>query len=133
VRDRRRCVVCQWPVTNGDPQEASNADRAPPLTSSAISVAGRGASVPFIEYEAEDAATNGSVLAMNRAAGTLAGEASGRRAVTLSGQGQFVEFTLTAQANASISATASPIRRTARASTRRSVCTSTVPRTATSI
>ncbi|HWL86941.1 MAG TPA: glycosyl hydrolase family 28-related protein, partial [Polyangiaceae bacterium] len=93
-------VLSAVACTNGDPQEASNADRAPPLTSSAISVAGRGASVPFIEYEAEDAATNGSVLAMNRAAGTLAGEASGRRAVTLSGQGQFVEFTLTAQANA---------------------------------
>ncbi|WP_410571538.1 discoidin domain-containing protein [Amycolatopsis sp. cmx-4-61] len=61
--------------------------------------AARGASVPFLEQEAENAATNGSVIGPNRAAGTLAGEASGRKAVTLSGQGQYVEFTLTAPAN----------------------------------
>ncbi|WP_086839829.1 discoidin domain-containing protein [Amycolatopsis kentuckyensis] len=61
--------------------------------------AGRGATVPFLEQEAENAATNGSVIGPNRAAGTLAGEASGRKAVTLSGQGQYVEFTLTAPAN----------------------------------
>jgi hypothetical protein len=61
--------------------------------------AGRGASVPFLEQEAENATTNGSVIGPNRAAGTLAGEASGRKAVTLSGQGQYVEFTLTAPAN----------------------------------
>jgi hypothetical protein len=61
--------------------------------------AGRGATVPFLEQEAETAATNGSVIGPNRAAGTLAGEASGRKAVTLSGQGQYVEFTLTAPAN----------------------------------
>ncbi|MGW5742707.1 discoidin domain-containing protein [Amycolatopsis sp. NPDC003861] len=61
--------------------------------------AARGASVPFLEQEAETAATNGSVIGPNRAAGTLAGEASGRKAVTLSGQGQYVEFTLTAPAN----------------------------------
>jgi hypothetical protein len=61
--------------------------------------AGRGATVPFLEQEAETAATNGQVIGPNRAAGTLAGEASGRKAVTLSGQGQYVEFTLTAPAN----------------------------------
>ena len=59
----------------------------------------RGATVPFLEQEAETAATNGSVIGPNRNAGTLAGEASGRKAVTLSGQGQYVEFTLTAAAN----------------------------------
>ncbi|MGW3964798.1 discoidin domain-containing protein [Amycolatopsis sp. NPDC005003] len=61
--------------------------------------AGRGATVPFLEQEAETAVTNGSVIGPNRAAGTLAGEASGRKAVTLSGPGQYVEFTLTAPAN----------------------------------
>ncbi|WIY06852.1 glycosyl hydrolase family 28-related protein [Amycolatopsis mongoliensis] len=71
---------------------------AAPAGSSALA-AGRGASVPFVEQEAETAATNGSVIGPNRAAGTLAGEASGRKAVTLSGQGQYVEFTLTAPAN----------------------------------
>ncbi|MGK3204062.1 discoidin domain-containing protein [Amycolatopsis sp. MEPSY49] len=71
---------------------------AAPAGNSALA-AGRGASVPFVEQEAETAATNGSVIGPNRAAGTLAGEASGRKAVTLSGQGQYVEFTLTAPAN----------------------------------
>ncbi|MET8999967.1 discoidin domain-containing protein [Amycolatopsis sp. NPDC004169] len=71
---------------------------AAPAQSTALAAA-RGASVPFVEQEAETAATNGSVIGPNRAAGTLAGEASGRKAVTLSGQGQYVEFTLTAPAN----------------------------------
>jgi hypothetical protein len=67
---------------------------------SALSIPGRGATVPFVEYEAEDAATNGTVLAPSRTATTLASEGSGRSAVTLSGTGRYVEFTLTAQANA---------------------------------
>jgi hypothetical protein len=71
---------------------------AVPAGGSALA-AGRGASVPFLEQEAENAATNGSVIGPDRAAGTLAGEASGRKAVSLSGQGKYVEFTLTAPAN----------------------------------
>ncbi|MFL6074784.1 MAG: discoidin domain-containing protein [Mycobacteriales bacterium] len=67
---------------------------------SALSVPGRGASVPFTEYEADDAATNGTVLASSRLRNTLAGEATGRQAVTLSGSGRYVEFTLTKPANA---------------------------------
>jgi hypothetical protein len=67
---------------------------------SALAVPGRGATVPFTEYEAESAATNGSVLASSRTAGTLASEGSGRSAVTLNGNGQYVDFTLTAAANA---------------------------------
>jgi hypothetical protein len=62
--------------------------------------AGRGAPVPFIEQEAAGATTNGTVLAESRAWDTLAGEAVGRRAVTLHGQGKYVEFTLTQPANA---------------------------------
>ena len=72
---------------------------AAPATGSALA-AGRGATVPFLEQEAESAATNGSVIGPDRTAGTLAGEASGRKAVTLVGQGKYVEFTLTAPANA---------------------------------
>jgi hypothetical protein len=65
---------------------------------SVFDVAGRGATVPFLEQEAEGAVTNGTVVS-GRAAETLAGEASGRQAVTLAGQGKYVEFTLTAPAN----------------------------------
>ena len=62
-------------------------------------VTGRGATVPFTEQEAENAATNGVVIGPNRAAYTLPAEASGRKAVQLA-PGQYVEFTLAKPANA---------------------------------
>jgi len=57
---------------------------------------GRGASMPYDFYEAEEGRTGGgaSVLAPNRTVGDLAGEASGRRAVTLGDNGAYVEWTL---------------------------------------
>jgi hypothetical protein len=62
--------------------------------------AGRGASVNFVEQEAENAQTNGAIIGFDTSAYTLAAEASGRQAVRLTGPGQFVEFTLTRPANA---------------------------------
>ncbi|GAA1384766.1 discoidin domain-containing protein [Catellatospora chokoriensis] len=59
----------------------------------------RGAAVPFTEYEAEHARTDGRVLAATRAFTQLAAEASGRRAVALDA-GEWVEFTLAKPANA---------------------------------
>jgi hypothetical protein len=67
---------------------------------SPFAVPGRGAAVPFVEQEAESAATTGKILAADRHYGTLAAEASGRRAVTLTAVGQYVEFTLARPANA---------------------------------
>jgi Alpha-1,3-glucanase catalytic domain D1/Alpha-1,3-glucanase catalytic domain D2 len=61
--------------------------------------AGRGASLGMVEQEAENAATNGTVLGYDTNPYTLAAEASGRRAVKLLA-GQYVEFTLTRPANA---------------------------------
>ncbi|WHT17294.1 discoidin domain-containing protein [Crossiella sp. CA-258035] len=61
--------------------------------------AGYGASVPFTTYEAEAAATNGGAVGPDHTQGTVASEASSRRAVRL-GHGQYVEFTLARQANA---------------------------------
>lgn len=61
--------------------------------------AAAGATLPYIEIEAEDAATNGTVIGPDRTFTHLAAEASGRKAVTLTGQGQYVEFTLPQQAN----------------------------------
>ncbi|TDP94016.1 discoidin domain-containing protein [Labedaea rhizosphaerae] len=84
----------------GAVSEAAPVTPAPTGAASPFAVAGRGATVDFTEYEAESAATNGAVLAMDRTEGTLAGEASGRRAVRLDGQGKYVEFTLTGAANA---------------------------------
>jgi hypothetical protein len=62
--------------------------------------AGVGAPLDFAEYEAEDAATNGRIVGPDRGFGALASEASGRRAVLLEGQGDYVEFTLSVPANA---------------------------------
>ena len=73
-----------------------------PVTRAAIDpalVEGRGADVPFLEQEAENAATTGTVIGPGREAYTLEAEASGRSAVRLTA-GQHVEFTLPATANA---------------------------------
>ncbi len=59
-----------------------------------------GATVPFTEYNAVSAATNGKILGPDYYFGTLASEATGRQAVLLAGQGEYVQFTLTAPANA---------------------------------
>jgi hypothetical protein len=62
--------------------------------------AGVGAPLDFAEYEAENGATNGRIVGPDRSFATLASEASGRRAVLLGGQGDYVEFRLSAPANA---------------------------------
>jgi len=62
---------------------------------------GRGANMPYDMYEAEDGVTGGGagVIGPNRTIGDLAGEASGRRAVTLNGNGAYVEWTTKAPTN----------------------------------
>jgi hypothetical protein len=59
----------------------------------------RGATVPWIEYEAEDGRTNGAKLAATRTFGEIAAESSGRRSVSLSETGQYVEITAVHAAN----------------------------------
>jgi hypothetical protein len=74
-----------------------------PVTVAAIApalTAGRGALVKFIEQEAENAVTTGTVIGFDTTAYTLAAEASGRKAVKLTASGQYVEFTLAADTNA---------------------------------
>jgi hypothetical protein len=61
---------------------------------------GAGATVPFTEYEAESASTNGTIIGPSFAQGSLPSEASGREAVQLTATGQYVKFTLTSAANA---------------------------------
>src|SRR5204863_3590681 len=62
---------------------------------------GRGANMPYDMYEAEDGVVAGgaSVIGPNRTIGDLAGEASGRKAVTLNATGSSVEFTTRAATN----------------------------------
>ncbi len=81
---------------------AGRAQASPHETVAAIDpslVAGRGAQLGIVEQEAENAATDGTILPFDTSAYTLAGEASGRQAVKL-GPGQHVAFTLTQPANA---------------------------------
>src|SRR6202167_3116839 len=61
---------------------------------------GTGATVPFTEYEAEHASTNGTIIGPSFAQGSLPSEAVGREAVQLTATGQYVTFTLTSAANA---------------------------------
>ncbi|MBO1330596.1 discoidin domain-containing protein [Streptomyces sp. VRA16 Mangrove soil] len=62
---------------------------------------GRGASMPYDMYEAEDGTAGGGAKAVgpNRTVGDLAGEASGRKAVTLGSTGSYVEWTTKAPTN----------------------------------
>ncbi|HET6861375.1 MAG TPA: discoidin domain-containing protein [Streptomyces sp.] len=62
---------------------------------------GRGANMPFDMYEAEEGNVGGGaqVVGPNRTVGDIAGEASGRKAVTLNDTGDSVEFTTKASTN----------------------------------
>ncbi|MFE6099057.1 CARDB domain-containing protein [Streptomyces laurentii] len=66
-------------------------------------VVGRGAAVPYTEYEAEDARYDGTLLTADRKRTfghtDFATESSGRESVRLDSQGQYVEFTSTNPAN----------------------------------
>ena len=70
-------------------------------TSSQPLYVGRGANMPYDTYEAEDGVLAGgaAVVGPNRTVGDLAGEASGRKAVTLNSTGSSVEFTTKASTN----------------------------------
>jgi hypothetical protein len=56
---------------------------------------GQGANMPYDMYQAEDGGTGGgaAVVGPNRTIGDVAGEASGRRAVTLNTTGAYVQWT----------------------------------------
>src|ERR1700730_8296134 len=85
-------------TTPGVPQAAT----APPYwPQSPFSVpSGTGASLPFTEYEAENASNTGKLIGPDFTQGGLATEASGREAVQLTASGQSVQFSLTSAANA---------------------------------
>lgn len=83
------------------PQAEADAPAARPGAAlSPFDVEARGADVGFTEYEAESADHTGTVLGPDHTQATLPAEASGRQAVQLTDAGQYVEFTLTAPANA---------------------------------
>jgi hypothetical protein len=62
-------------------------------TAAAAATGGSGASLAYSEVQAESSASNGTVIGPSYTQGQLADEASGRKAVTLQGNGQYVTFT----------------------------------------
>ncbi|MFI5758627.1 choice-of-anchor D domain-containing protein [Streptomyces sp. NPDC051569] len=64
-----------------------------PAWAAAAATGGSGASLPYVEVQAENSATNGTAIGPSYTAGQLADEASYRKAVTLSGTGKYVTFT----------------------------------------
>ncbi|MFC4585734.1 CARDB domain-containing protein [Sphaerisporangium corydalis] len=100
-----------WTATSGGATITATADATGVVTetnetnntfSQAI-VVGRGAAVPWVEYEAETARYQGTLLEADplRTFGhtNFATESSGRKSVRLNSTGQFVEFTSTNQTN----------------------------------
>ena len=79
-------------VANDSAEDASKTDNN---TSNTPFFVGRGANMPYDRYEAEDGSIGGGaqLLGPNRVIGDLAGEASGRRAVTLPTTGSYVQWT----------------------------------------
>ncbi|MCX5011286.1 discoidin domain-containing protein [Streptomyces sp. NBC_00555] len=98
-----------WPAANGKYTVkvvlADDANELPVKrgnnTSTKPFFVGRGANMPFDMYEAEDGAVGGgaTVVGPNRTIGDIAGEASGRKAVSLDATGEYVEFTTRAATN----------------------------------
>src|SRR5258706_6569059 len=74
----------------------------PPTAMAAPAALPNGATLPYVELEAENATINGTIIGPDRTRWTLAGESQGRRAVTLSATGQYVQFTLPAAANSMV-------------------------------
>ncbi|MEV1021334.1 CARDB domain-containing protein [Streptomyces sp. NPDC050264] len=100
-----------WTATNGGAALTATADSTNKVaetnetnnTFARTLVVGRGAAVPYTEYEAEDGQTNGTLLTTDakRTFGhtNFATESSGRKSVRLNSTGQYVEFTSTTPSN----------------------------------
>jgi len=80
---------------------ATNGPAQGPGISASVSapLAGRGATVPWVEYQAVTSNTNGEILAPDRKFGTIAAESTSRSAVKLKQTGQYLQFKTTAAAN----------------------------------
>ncbi|WP_239071696.1 CARDB domain-containing protein [Amycolatopsis sp. SID8362] len=104
-------ITGTWTATSGGATLTATADAANAVAETNESnnglsrtiVVGRGAALPYTEYEAEAAQYQGQLLETDplRTFGhtNFATESSGRRSVRLANQGQYVEFTSVNQAN----------------------------------
>jgi hypothetical protein len=92
----------QWIIEtlNGSALAAGTATPVVSLPTSEFHPAGsRGATVPWLEYEAEKGQTNGQILAPDRTFGTIASESSGRSAVQLNKTGDYMQIKTLQKAN----------------------------------
>ncbi|WP_246143800.1 choice-of-anchor D domain-containing protein [Actinacidiphila oryziradicis] len=64
-----------------------------PAWAAVAATGGSGASLPYVEVQAENSATNGTGIGPSYTQGQLADEASYRKATTLQGTGKYVTFT----------------------------------------
>ncbi|HXT22109.1 MAG TPA: choice-of-anchor D domain-containing protein, partial [Thermoanaerobaculia bacterium] len=100
-------IAGSWTAVNGNTTLTASADATNLVaetnetnnTLTRTLFVGRGANVPWDEYEAEAGTFTGTLEAGTWAEGTLSGEASGRKAVTLAGAGQSVQWTSRVNAN----------------------------------
>ncbi|GAB2581972.1 CARDB domain-containing protein [Streptomyces capparidis] len=104
-------VSGEWTATGGSSALTATADATAVVaetnednnTFARSLVVGRGAAVPYVEYEAEDGRHNGTLLKADakRTFGhtNFATESSGRQSVRLDATGQYVEITSTTPAN----------------------------------
>ncbi len=88
------------PDAGAAPDASTMKDAGPVFEVMPPPTAGRGATVPWLEYEAEAGTVHGTTLGPGRDFGTIAAESSGRRAVQLGAVGDSVEITSTQRANA---------------------------------
>src|SRR5688500_1824253 len=82
---------------------AAAAPAASPVTIAGLApdaVAGRGAATAFVTIEAEDGQIDGVIVGPDRTVGSIAAEASGRRAVKLDRAGRQISFVLDRPADA---------------------------------
>ncbi|MBN1411170.1 MAG: carbohydrate-binding protein [Spirochaetales bacterium] len=84
--------------TTSTPTRTAAASTSTPTPTSITS--GRGATVPWTEYEAENCSTNGTVLGPSATRGDIPAEAQGRMCVRLDANGEYVQFTSSNSANA---------------------------------
>ena len=89
LRNLRRFIA----VAGSTALLASGAALVVAAPAGAAATGGSGASLPYTEIQAENSATNGTVIGPSYTYGQLAEEASYRKAVTLKGTGQYVTFT----------------------------------------
>ncbi|MFB7509139.1 glycosyl hydrolase family 28-related protein, partial [Streptomyces broussonetiae] len=80
-------------VATGVLLSAASASAATTTATTATATGGSGAALPYVEVQAENAATNGGAIGPSYTQGQLADEASYRKAVTLQGAGKYVTFT----------------------------------------